>query len=166
MSDIDFSNTGTLVTLAFGGAFVLMGLFLAYFGVKNVMIDLESRNWPTVEAVYIESEVVKHVRRDRDNQSHTYTSYTCDHTYQYNIDGETYTLIEPVSAKNQEHAMALSKEMKAGTKITLYYQPEEPSLARTELLDPARNTIWFLGAILMPLFGIGIAYLGLFHAGE
>ena len=166
MSDIDFTSTGTLVSLGFGGSFVLMGVFLAYFGIKNVMIDLDSRKWPTVDAVYVESEVVKHVRQDRDNHSHTYTSYTCDHRYQYELGGQTYDLVEPVRADSREHAVEISKLMKAGQKKSLYYNPEDPSLARSELLDPGRNGIWFLGALLMPLFGIGIAYLGIFHAGE
>ena len=166
MSDIDFMNTGTLVTLGFGGVFVLIGVFLAYMGIKSVVTDLESRNWPTVEAAYLKSEVVKQIRRDDDNRSHTYTSYTCDRTYRYEVGGQSYDMVEQIRAASREEAVALSKDLKAGQKVTLFYRPGEPSLARSELLSPGRNWIWFLGAILFPLFGIGVMYLGLFHAGE
>ncbi len=166
MSDIDFMNTGTLATLGFGGVFILIGVFLAYMGIKSVATDLESRNWPTVEAVYVKSEVVKHVRRDDDNRSHTYTSYTCDRTYRYEVGEQSYDKVDQIRAEGREEAVALSKDVKVGEKVTLFYSLDEPSLARSELLSPWRNWVWFLGAILFPLFGVGVMYLGLFHAGE
>ena len=166
MDKIDFMSAGNLAVLAFGSAFVFVSLVLIYFGIKNIRLDISSQSWPVTEGGLIDTEIIKHVRRDDENRSRTYTHYTSNHTYLYKVSGEEYRATEEISAKTREEAVTLSKLRKPGSKVSLYYDPEDASQSRFHLSNPYRNWIWFLGALIFSLFGLGVSYLGLFHVSE
>ena len=94
--------------------FVPMGIVLIVFGIAMFIINTKNEDYIKTEAVISKSELVEpeHIDMDGNTVEATYKVYV-----KYTVDGKGY----------DEELGELSGEYKTGEKMTIYYNPDDPS---------------------------------------
>ena len=93
--------------------FIPAGLILLIFGVVLFVVNTKNQNYIKTEATVLESKVLEEAHTDVDGN---YVDATYSATFKYSVDGKEYTgSLDNVSKFN------------AGDKMTIYYNPENPS---------------------------------------
>lgn len=138
-----------IVGLSFLGVFFAGGLFAAYKIADELPQAVASPAWPTVEGTVTKSQV----RRRRGNRS-------LRMRYEYDVNGQTYesgqiaffgrVLAGTVTERRKRYPL--------GTKVTVYYNPDNPAVA---VLEPGARIVSFLGAGLVVVLFVPLGALGL-----
>jgi hypothetical protein len=163
-----------------GVAALLFGAWLSYYGMRVVRAASASNGWPSIEGEVMESQVVYTREGDRD-----YDPYVGRVLYAYWVDEVSYTsdqiafgmrqgrlpilletaeerdararrlLNNPRSITDEGHPGRYVQGYRPGKKITVYYNPSDPSVA---VLVPGINPY-----ACLPLgAGVFLAFVGLF----
>ena len=138
-----------LVGLAFFGVFFAGGLIAAYKIADELPQALASPGWPTVEGAVTTSKVR---RRSGSRKLRL--------RYQYDVNGQTYEShkIAFMGRVFSGTASERRKRYPTGTQVTVYYNPDKPSVA---VLEPGVRMVGFLGAGLVVVLFLPIGALGL-----
>ena len=112
---------------------LLVTVFAMSFSYNTTRLAKAVQNWPSVDGVVIKSEVVE--LHSDDN-----TTYKPKLTYQYQVGNKTYTNdrleIVNIGYSFKSDAETLIKAHPVDSKVTVYYDPEEPG---ESLLDKSYN---------------------------
>ena len=146
-SQLDAFKRFALVRL-FPLGFLLVGGFILFFGVRDLIRSYQSRKWPTVKGVIVKSCVASQIIKNSDGDSST--NYFADVQYEYSVNGDVY-LGDKVSFGNygsgeSSQAVEIVADHPLDHSVLVYFMPDHPE---TSCLQPGMPfQIWFL-----PLFG-------------
>jgi len=142
---------GALFMAVPGGIILWMGLRSAWRG-------LASSHWPTVSGVVLHAGMTESQAKETGTRN-TYIFYSTKLAFRYQVNGQDYTTEtvrfgRAIGSGDISNEAVLLLRYPAGTKITVFYHPHDPTLAAVK---PGLNTdvAWYLcgGAILI-LFGV------------
>lgn len=124
------------------------------YGIREVLLAEESRNWPKVTGIIIRSEIEKYVK----NESDVYRVNLC---YSYNANGKIYEnskiCFMHFSSGFQFMADKLLKKYQLNTPVKVYCQPSNP---QNSVLEPGFNAGFVIFFSLCSIFMItGIYFL-------
>jgi hypothetical protein len=114
-----------------------------------------SMSWPTVQGQVVSSELREH--RDSDGD----IMYNADVRYAYRVDNQNYenTMITMMDGSTSVRASVQNTvyKYKAGTTVTIYYDPANPAFA---LLEPGiKGGVLILGAVMLCFPAVGLLAL-------
>ncbi len=149
-------KTGLLVfCLLFG----VKGIELTGSGVNNIINARQSASWPTTEGRILSSDVKKGIYRGTRIWG-TGISYGAAISYEYSLNGESFSsnkvLFGEVSGVSGDAARAYVKKYPKGTRVSVFYDPDNPSVAVLES-EVSRSTYLRLGIgvfLIVMLFGV------------
>jgi hypothetical protein len=127
---------GAIIAFAFGGIFF-------WIGWRNRQKNLTALTWPTVKGKIIGSELDSYIKRDDDGDETT--MYTPLVTYEYVVEGDTYTCTQ-VSAQGftatnwKSTQLKKLEEFPVDGEVEVHYDPFNPGDALLEI-DPAKINI-------------------------
>jgi hypothetical protein len=137
-----------ILTLVLGmvALITLTGVGITLYGVRQIYGGYQSRSWPTVDGVVTASGVQRmfdpaSAASDDDTPDWTHTARV---EYRYTVGSGEFTAsrveMNDAGTSNASRAAALAKQYPAGAKVTVYYDPGDPSRA---VLQPgiARNSV-------------------------
>lgn len=134
--------------------FVLIGVFLIYFGTKQIRLANESRDWPQAEARVLDS-VVERIRRSGKNEG---TTYRAEIYYEFEVDGVTYSGNRVAyggrSSSNPSFARLTVNKYPKGKRIQVSYKSDDPNESVIE--SGIQGQVWVL-----PLIGLVFSVLGI-----
>ena len=144
----------SLVGLAFFGVFFAGGLFAAYKIADELPQALASPAWPTVEGTVTNSKVRRRPGKRRLRLR-----------YEYDVKDQTYEShkIAFMGRVFSGTATERRKRYPSGAKVTVYYNPDDPSVA---VLEPGVRVVGFLGAGLIVVLFLPIGALGLWSLSK
>jgi hypothetical protein len=132
-----------IIAFAFGGIFF-------YIGWRNRQKNLTALTWPTVKGKIIGSELESYIKTDDDGDKTT--MYRPLVTYEYNVEGDTYTCTQ-VTAQGFTSTNFKSVQLKkleeypVGGEVEVHYDPFNPGDALLEI-DPAKiNAPMIIGIV-------------------
>jgi hypothetical protein len=131
-----------------GSLFILVGLAIALYGLIQVWNAWKSNSWVAIEGEIIESTV----KSQRDSDGRNYSPAV---RYSFRIGGHDYVgtrvfFGDRYSERDTAYANKYVAQYPAGSKVTVYYNPTEPSSAVLQR-GAFKKTYLFLA------FGIGFA---------
>lgn len=133
--------------------FIIVGALLLYFGVKGLLIAIESFSWPHTNATVISSSLRSvstnkgPSRLQREIRYEFFVQKRAYSGYHYHLSSDT-TLPTSLTGPHPK-----------GTQITVYYMPDnpavnllEPGLRLKTFIMPAGGLIFFITGILMAIY--------------
>jgi hypothetical protein len=133
--------------------FIIAGTLLFCFGVKGLLIAHASIGWPHTNATVISSAVKSRspVRGQTQHQAEVH--------YEFILQEKRYHGYHSDSSTNAGYAMSLVERYPNGSRITVYYKPDnpaesllEPGLALKTWIMPLGGLMFFIPGILMAIF--------------
>lgn len=146
------NNAKTLWYTALG--LYLFGALLAGFGVYFYFLASAAESWPSVEGEVISTKVRMSVSRVGDAAHRTYEYYPVIQ-YKYEVNGieyagERYQLGTTMEKfKEKKDATEMARGYPTGSKIPIYYDPNDPSGA---VIEPSFSYSVFVPSLLGILF--------------
>ncbi len=140
--------------LTAGLVFLVPGLLLILFGLRNIWVTAGSRHWPTTEGEVSYSGVVE------TTSSKVGSEFRPSVAYHYEVQGVAHTstaihsLWEPGGLSRHE-AQQIADKYPLGKLVTVYYDPTKPHRA---MLEPGGQ--WANYLVLLPL-GAGFVIAGI-----
>ncbi|MGB8980394.1 MAG: DUF3592 domain-containing protein [Anaerolineales bacterium] len=114
--------------------FVGVGLILIYTYFRNLARVRDSAGWPTSQGTVVESRVRESTSQDQDG--FTSTSYFPEVRYLYHVLGSEYEgnmiTFGSQSGGAQNKVVEVINRYPTGSTVTVYYDPEKPSMAVLE----------------------------------
>lgn len=142
--------------LIVGVVFLCIGGAMTPFGVRNVLQAQQSQNWPTTTGEVISSAV--EVNSDSDGDTYRaaviYTYIAADKNRQSSqvfIGDDIYTSARRIVDQTVAR-------YPVGSRVTVYYNPEDPDVAVLETGVRLNSTLFLL-------MGVGFGLIGLFSLG-
>jgi hypothetical protein len=138
--------------------FALLGLGMAIMGFFKYQEAQESISWPRTDGIVKSSSV----RNDLDSKQNGYTPNV---VYEYKVANVTYTSdrmeLNTAPTNNKSAVRVLVHKYPVGSKVTVYYNPEDPSKA---LLSPGgiSNGLTSIIVGLTLAVGCGIAFFKMY----
>ncbi len=134
--------------------FVIMGVVILLFGIRQMRQASASQSWPAVSGVITVSALGKHMGNER----HDSPTYSADIRYDYMVDDASYVngavQFGQVNSSDPSGARAVLKRYAVGQAVEVYYNPANPAQA---VLEPGlQGSTWFL-----PIFGTIFVAVGL-----
>ncbi|MCC5789804.1 MAG: DUF3592 domain-containing protein [Opitutales bacterium] len=139
----------------------IIGLGIMLWKTSQVVSTHLTSNWPQTEAEIVNLRSYQSVTSSSNGR--TSTSYMFEITYEYEVDGHTYEgenyfRNRPYSTGIRRHRDDLVAELRSEEKLTIYYNPNDPTDAFAVVTS--REDIWvgfligscFLGFGLLILF--------------
>jgi len=131
--------------------FAISSAFAA-IGSINILKGQETENWPSTTGVVVSSYVY-------DKRGSEGTTYKAKITYQYTLDGASYTSDTIscdyfYSSSDRSAAIQLVENYPAGKIVTIYYNPKAPS--ESVLIKGASGTSWLIFYVGMFFVLIGV----------
>ena len=127
--------------------FVIVGIAVLPYGIRNLKDSLSSRSWPTTNGIIEHSSV----------ESHSDT-FHADILYTYTIGSTNYTgtrvSLSDYGTGGPSHARRISHRYPEGETVLVYYKPLNPEVA---ILEPGLR----LPAIIIILFSLLFIFLGI-----
>jgi hypothetical protein len=143
---------GRLVGTLFFLVFLGMGSLFCFFIAREFFLNLQTRNWPAVECVILESRV-----QDEKSGENPYAFAV---RYEYQWQGRTYSSDkwsrQRTAFSDFSKAQALAETYKLDTKAACYVNPTSPSEAVLQ-----RPTLWIGLMILLPLVFVAVGVIGI-----
>jgi len=148
------SGKTTLFVTIFGSIFTLVGLGVGYgLAVRPAMESISARSWPTVGGVVSRSEVETH-----SGSSDSGPTYSINMEYHYRVDGRAYTGTRydtrVGSSSGWDDKMAVVRANPPGTRVTVHYDPKNPS--RALLSTAVARDVYFIGIFAGVFFIVGL----------
>ena len=149
----------TIITFIFSRIFplpfIIVGALLLYFGVKGLLIAIESVGWPHTNAIVISSSV-KHYSS---GSARGRTQHQAEIHYEFFVQKSRYNGYHQIESPDAGVPMRLIERHPKGKQITVYYMPDnpaesllEPGLRVKTLIMPLGGLIFFVPGILMAIF--------------
>ncbi|MCH2204522.1 MAG: DUF3592 domain-containing protein [Lentisphaerales bacterium] len=136
--------------IAFSSVFVIIGIAVFIFGLKQYSKAKASMDWPQAEGKVISSKVKAH--RDSDG-----TTYGAEINYEYVVDKETITANKvkfgEINTSDSSDASRYVNKYPKGKKVSVYYNTEDVYEA---VLEPGVHTSTYF----LPGFGLAFALFG------
>lgn len=134
----------------FCSIFMLVGLVIATYGVRDLVKASRSASWPTVEGTIIRSRI--NTKSDSNG-----STYEPDIEFRYTVGNQVYssTCIRAgmrMSA-SQRFAAAFTSRFPEGTAVRIGYDPLDPA---SGILEPGIHKQAFMGVV----GGLGFAFVG------
>jgi len=101
-----------------------------YFTFITIPQTINSNDWPQVQGEVTNSEIIKRVRTQKTGKR--ITVYSAKIQYQYIVNNNTFTneqLKWADKAGSEEIEQAMHQQYPIGNKVTVFYQPDDPSKA-------------------------------------
>jgi hypothetical protein len=135
--------------------FIITGALLLYFGVKGLLMAIESTGWPQTNATVISSSVKRYIS----SSSRGRTQHQAEIQYEFFVQKSRYNGTLRHTAPNAGESMRLVERYPKGKQITVYYMPDnpaenllEPGLKLKTWVMPAGGLIFLVPGILMAIF--------------
>ena len=126
------------IIIGFFSIFIIAGFVLLGFGVRNIWRAHAAENWPTTTGTIVSSEV----KRNRSSETTTYGAAV---VYDYEVGGREYVqsriTFGDSSRGDPAYAERIVRRYQPDREVTVYYDPEDPSLA---VLEPSSGGSWLL----------------------
>jgi len=130
------------------------GLIMLITGIIFYHTEREIASWPSITGTIVVSRVTHYTDDDGDDYYRPYYSYI------YNVDGQEFknddfSVFHSTESFSLKEA-AIENKLKKGTKVTVFYNPNNPSNAfmhRVEYISAGTIILLILGVILI---GIGL----------
>ena len=136
--------------------FIIIGVAVTFFLLRNAKRGLDSKGWPTTWGTVLASNVTRSTSTDDDGS--TSTNYGAKITYEYKVGGEKYfgdrRSFAEYTSSSSARAYRIAHKYPAGSQVTVYYHPHKPGLC---VLEPGVNWSTFVLAgigLLLTTFGI------------
>jgi hypothetical protein len=130
--------------------FFIAGIFLAKYGGSVLDNAKASAEWPTVQGTVMHSDVVRE-RGTGDNRGKYH--YEADVMFEFELDGQTYSSnnvsFGEYASSQASHAREIVRRYPEGSRVTVYYNPEDPD---TAVLEPGVSWSSYI------LLGMGILF--------
>ena len=134
-------NRELLITFAGCLAIVGLGGLLIFMGVRWGYVVERQKSWPAVEAVVLESEFLE-------STEDIELKVTCE----YSVDGTTYRRAE--YSQQFESADAIPERFRAGARVVLFYDPEDPNSVLFEQPGHSATIAWIGSGTFLVLWGL------------
>lgn len=169
MSD-ESGNGGHTVLLVIGGVFLVLGLGVAIGGSASAVDGMQTADAGVeTDGTVVETNIQTEWEEDGTDQSEKQDEervYYAQVTYNYTVEGETYTssswkvpplATEPAGTEfeSQQEAEAFLEDYEPGDSLTVYYLPEDPSQSFVEKPDYSPVELALPVAFGLPFVGIG-----------
>ncbi|MBI4979973.1 DUF3592 domain-containing protein [Candidatus Woesearchaeota archaeon] len=132
--------------------FLVLGILLTWIGYGFLEKGLQSKSWLTTEGQVINSKV------SQEFQSSGGYWYKPEIVYTYSVEGNNYSsnfvTVEPVCYNNPQKPTKIVNLYPSGTKVTVYYSPNDPSVA---VLEPGAKS----GGYVITVVGIIFFLIGI-----
>ena len=156
--------------------FLAGGVFLVGKGISNIRQAGASANWPKTESIVARSSTTSSTSTDFSNRT-TNTSYSADLEFKYRVGGKDYATSirhfgQTDGSTDSSEAELLRLRYPAGTRVTVSYDPADPSIAAAEpgyqsdlLWLPAAGFFFIAPAVMFLLLFMGSSSSGGFGGG-
>ena len=116
---------------------VVLGVGLLFFAVTNLQQGNAARFWPTTTGIIKTAEVYKGVSGTGNKRR---IRRCLKLVYDYKVDGQSLsgdriTLGAQACHHNQQAALKEANDFKAGTQVSVIYNPEKPFIAALRVAD-------------------------------
>lgn len=141
------SGMGSWIARLFPWIFVLVGIALLGFGLRDAFRGWQSARWPVTSGKIVSSSVEEH----SDSDGH---SYAAKILYQFRVEPQGYTgdkVVFGAVSGGHAGAYALAGRYPEGKQVEVHYHPENPELC---VLEPG------LRAAAFALPGVGLVFAG------
>jgi len=135
--------------------FIIAGALLLYFGVKGVLIAIESTEWPRTNATVISSSIKWYSSAAARGR----TQHQAEIKYEFFVMKNRYTGTLRHTSPDAGEANRLVELYPEGKQITVYYKPDnpaknllEPGLRIQTFIMPLGGLIFLVPGILMAIF--------------
>jgi hypothetical protein len=135
--------------------FIIVGALLLYFGIKGLLIAIESVNWPHTNAIVISSSIKSY----SSSSARGRTQHQAEIHYEFFVQKSRYGGYHQIESPNAEEPVSWVNRYPKGKQITVYYMPDnpaesllEPGLKLKTLIMPAGGLIFFVPGMLMAIF--------------
>lgn len=148
-------RAGPITSIFIGVIFIITGyLVFVKFGRPGLEEAKASQEWPSVQGTIERSQVVR--KRRGSNKK---TTYSADVIYRYSVAGESFESNQvrfggDVSSSSSKHAYKTTGLYPKGKRVTVYYNPKEPSAAVLEAGSNFSTKALYYGALLF--LGAGV----------
>ena len=142
---------GALIPL---GIFGFQGLLMLILGISFYHTEQEIASWPSVSGTIVVSRVTHHTDDDGDDYYKPY------YIYEYDVDGQKfendeYSVLHSTESFSLKEA-AIESKLKTGTKVSVFYNPKDPTDSYMYRTENTSTTTWIFITIGLILIGIGI----------
>lgn len=136
--------------------FGLIGALAFWYGWRTVKKNQAAATWPTVTGKIIGAELDSYIKTDDDGDKTT--MYTPLITYEYVVEGETYTCTRvrvqaPVATNFQSVQLKELEKYPIGSAVEVHYDPFNPEDALLKL-DPAKINVPMIFGIICGLVSL------------
>ena len=138
--------------------FTGIGIIIALFSYNAYKTGVESKNWPTVDGVIIQSEIEQRTSTTGDsaNKKTEVKSYP-KIAYKYRISGQDYEGTDISFSSAPSNAKQLVSRYPMGKAVRIYYNPDKFEQAVLVPGNVNLNTVPFIFAGVFILLGVGSA---------
>ncbi|MCA9192730.1 MAG: DUF3592 domain-containing protein [Planctomycetales bacterium] len=144
-----------------GVGIIAIGVAILWTGYRDLLLAVQSTNWPTaigvVKTSLVEHEVTK--QRDADGRREVTDTYYARIGYQYTVAGRQYSsdrvAMRDYSWADKNEATEITERYPTGSEVTVFHSPTDPSVA---VLRPGLG--W--GNVGPLFFGIMLSAVGAF----
>ncbi len=139
--------------------FLIIGILTSFYGVYVIQKSMQSKNWPNTEGIITNSKIEVNERTiHKAKITETKTYYEPNVTYDYEIEGVSYLsnkiFLGQYSSTSYNYASDIISKYSVGKKVTVYYDPKDPSTAILESGISLRNFIALLTGLAFIVVGI------------
>jgi len=142
-------------------AIALIGTFVLWRSVTNILDSFASLGWPTTDGVVVKATVTQESSRTSSQQATSTIMYGADVVYEYTVDGRQFAAgrvsFGDFRSSREQHAHEVGRRYPQGTKVTVHYSPSDPANA---VLEPGFRPLHVLFVVVGVVFGGGLAFLG------
>jgi hypothetical protein len=146
-----------LIARIFPWPFLLVGLVVLGWGLRNLTKAAQSDDWPTAEGQIVSSEVRTSRNSSSGKNGSSGPSYRADISYRYSVNGASYTgdrvAYGDYGSGNPSHAREIVDRYPAGRDVKVYHDPEKPAEC---VLEPGTKP----QAFILPTVGAVFALVG------
>jgi hypothetical protein len=135
--------------------FIIAGALLLYFGVKGVMIAIESKDWPRSTATVVSSSI----RWYSSSAAKGRTQHVAEIHYEFFVLKSRYIGILRRTSPDAGEANRLIERYPEAKQITVFYKPDdpwvnllEPGLKMKTFIMPFGGLIFLVPGMLMAVF--------------
>ena len=139
-------------SLGFAATFLAvaaLGGGMIYLGVQGCLVIKQQKTWPAVEGVVLESKFITNTDFEPELQ------VACEYT----VAGTTYR--RTAYTQQFESDDSIPEGYRAGDRVRLYYDPEDPDWVLLEYGSQSGNIAWIAGGAFLVLFCGGFLVLNL-----
>jgi hypothetical protein len=114
--------------ICFSSIFILVGVGVIIFTLRNRKKSQASISWPTANGVVVRSQISTSSSEDSDG--YTTTTYSPEVVYEYTASGQTFQgkriSYDTLSSTSKKNAEKITGKYQVGVPVTVSYDPQNP----------------------------------------